>query len=68
MEEGISENAEKIECGDTCNDVEEVDRKAIENVQELVRAIAAKDYEAANYIIDTLKKQIETLMNAEKTE
>lgn len=68
VEEGISENAEKIECEDTCNDVEEVDRKAIENVQELVRAIAAKDYEAANYIIDTLKKQIETLMNVEKTE
>ena len=68
VEEGISENAEKIECEDTCNDVEEVDRKAIENAQELVRAIATKDYEAANYIIGTLKKQIETLMNAEKTE
>lgn len=68
VEEGISENAEKIECGDACNDVEEVDRKAIENAQELTRAIAIKDYEAANYIIGTLKKQIETLMNAEKTE
>lgn len=68
VEEGISENAEKIECGDACNDVEEVDRKAIENAQELVCAIATKDYEGANYIIDTLKKQIETLMNAEKTE
>lgn len=68
VEEGISENAEKIECGDACNDVEEVDRKAIENAQELTRAIVIKDYEAANYIIGTLKKQIETLMNAEKTE
>lgn len=68
VEEGISENAEKIECGDACNDVEEVDRKAIENAQELLCAIATKDYEAANYIIGTLKKQIETLMNAEKTE
>lgn len=68
VEEGISENAEKIECGDACNDVEEVDRKAIENAQELTRAIAIKDYEGAKYIIDTLKKQIETLMNAEKTE
>lgn len=68
VEEGISENAEKIECGDACNDVEEVDRKAIENAQELTRAIVIKDYEGAKYIIDTLKKQIETLMNAEKTE
>lgn len=68
VEEKIAENVEKIECEDTRNDVEEVDRKAIENAQELTRAIVIKDYEGAKYIIDTLKKQIETLMNAEKTE
>lgn len=68
VEEETTKNVEKIKCEDACNDVEEVDRKAIENAQELVRAIVIKDYEGANYIIDTLKKQIETLMNAEKTE
>lgn len=68
VEEETAENVEKIRREDIWNDVEEVDRKAIENAQELLRAIATKDYETANYIIDTLKKQIETLMNAEKTE
>lgn len=68
VEEETAENVEKIRHEDIWNDVEEVDRKAIENAQELLRAVATKDYEAANYIIGTLKKQIETLMNAEKTE
>ena len=68
VEKETAENVEKIKCEDTQNDVEEVDRKAIENAQELVRAIAIKDYEGANYIINTLKKQIEMLINVEKTE
>ena len=68
VEEETTKNVEKIKCEDTQNDVEEVDRKAIENAQELVRAIAIKDYEGANYIINTLKKQIEMLINVEKTE
>lgn len=68
VEKETAENVEKIKCEDTQNDVEEVNRKAIENAQELVRAIAIKDYEGANYIINTLKKQIEMLINVEKTE
>lgn len=68
VEKETAENVEKIKCEDTQNDVEEVDRKAIENAQELIRAIAIKDYEGANYIINTLKKQIEMLINVEKTE
>lgn len=68
VKEETAENVEKIKREDTQNDVEEVDRKAIENAQELTRAIAIKDYEGANYIIDTLKKQIEMLINVEKTE
>ena len=65
------ENVEKTKCeedfGDTRDDAEELDWMAIENAQGLARAIAVKDYESANYIIDTLKKQIEMLINAEKT-
>lgn len=60
----MPENVEKIKREDT---LEDVDIMAIENAHELVRAIAVKDYETANYIIDTLKKQIEMLINVEKT-
>lgn len=62
-----AETVEKIKHEDTLEDVEEIDSMAIKNAHGLARAIAIKDYEAANYIIDTLKKQIEILINIEKT-
>lgn len=66
------EIVEKTECEDdfedTWDDAEVIKKMAIENAQGLAYAISDKDYESANYIIDTLKKQIEMLINAEKTE
>lgn len=62
------EIVEKTECEDTWESKDEIDIMAVENSQALVRAIATKDYEAANYILDTLKKEIEMLIKIEKTE
>lgn len=62
------EIVENTECEDTWENKDEIDLMAVENSQALVRAIATKDYEAANYILDTLKKEIEMLINIEKTE
>lgn len=66
------EIVENTECEeqfeDTWENKDEIDLMAVENSQALVRAIATKDYEAANYILDTLKKEIEMLIKLEKTE
>lgn len=62
------EIVENTECEDTWGNKDEIDIMAVENSQALVRAIAVKDYEAANCILDTLKKEIEMLIKLEKTE
>lgn len=62
------EIVENTECEDAWGNKDEIDLMAVENSQALVRAIATKDYEAANYILDTLKKEIEMLIKLEKTE
>lgn len=67
-----SEIVEKTECEEQFEDArenkDEIDLMAVENSQALARAIAVKDYESANYILDTLKKEIEMLIKLEKTE
>lgn len=62
------EIVENTECEDTWQNKDEIDLMAVENSQALTRAIAKKDYEAANCILDTLKKEIEMLIKIEKTE
>ena len=62
------EIVENTECEDTWQNKDEIDLMAVENSQALTRAIVEKDYEAANYILDTLKKEIEMLIKLEKTE
>lgn len=66
------EIVEKTECEEQFEDAwenkDEIDLMAVENSQALARAIAIKDYESANYILDTLKKGIEMLIKLEKTE
>lgn len=68
----IEENVEKTECEgdfeDTWDDPQEIEKMAQENARALLLAIGKKDYEGAIDLIETIKKQVETLRNVEKTE
>lgn len=66
------EIVEKTECEDDFEDTwdnpQEIEQTAQENARALLFAIGKKDYEGAIDLIETIKKQVETLRNVEKTE
>lgn len=64
----VEKTESEVDFEDAWDDKQEIEQMAQENARALLYAIGKKDYEGAIDLIETIKKQVETLRNVEKTE